>query len=169
MGVAARSETLEDVHVECTHCGLRMSGHLGSGQRVRYFRCGGCQRWVSSAYADVFRADAKVRTHPKRDEETEDRGFEDVKARLERWLMGLEEQDPYRILGLSPLASPKDVRERYRELAFRVHPDRGGSADRMRELNLAYERIVRHQERRRSTTLPASSPAESTVLPPRSR
>ncbi|MGA9520825.1 MAG: J domain-containing protein [Myxococcaceae bacterium] len=169
MGVAARSETLEDVHVECTHCGLRMTAHLGSGQRIRYFRCGGCQRWVSSAYADIFRADAKVRTHPKKDEATEDRAFEDVKARLERWLTALEEQDPYRLLGLSPLATPKEVRERYRELAFRVHPDRGGSAERMRELNLAYERILHHQERRRSTTLPANSPADSTVLPARSR
>ena len=165
MAVAACVETLESVHVECTHCGLRMTPHMGSGRRVRYFRCGSCHRWVSSSYADIFRADAKVRTHPVvEDDGSKERSFADVKARLERWLVALEDQDPYRVLGLSPLASPKEVRERYRELAFRVHPDRGGSPERMRELNLAYERILRHQEQRSANPLPTRTVTEASVL-----
>ncbi|MBX5483140.1 MAG: J domain-containing protein [Myxococcaceae bacterium] len=140
-------EALSDVEVECTHCGMRMTAYLGSGRRVRYFRCGSCHRWVSSSYADVFRADASVRTRPV-GEASADAEFSQVKARLERWLSSLDDRDPYRVLGLSPLASPMEVRERYRELAFRAHPDRGGDAQRMREINLAYERILHHQQQR---------------------
>ena len=170
MSVAANVESLGDVHVECTHCGVRMSAHVGSGNRIRYFRCGSCHRWVSSTYADVLRADAKVRTRPIVNEVTEEKSFAAVKERLERWLTALDDQDPYRVLGVSPLASPKDVRERYRELAFRVHPDRGGSAERMRELNLAYERILNHQERRRVQPLPSRTvESVEATLPARSR
>ncbi|HYX91633.1 MAG TPA: J domain-containing protein, partial [Myxococcaceae bacterium] len=89
----------------------------------------------------------------------------EVKARLDRWLSAIEDQDPYRVLGLSPLATVAEVKERYRELAFRTHPDRGGNAERMRELNLAYERILDHQTRRRSAALPSVVRATSGDLP----
>ncbi|MFZ5469239.1 MAG: J domain-containing protein [Myxococcota bacterium] len=158
----AAATTLEDVDVECTHCGIRMTSHLGSGARVRYFRCAGCHRWVSSTYADLFRADAKVRTHPRRAEAGPSTGFEAVKDRLERWLASLEDQDPYRLLGVSPLDSDDTIRDRYRELALANHPDRGGTVEKMREVNLAYERIAVHRERRRQDSLTAgqASPME---------
>jgi DnaJ-class molecular chaperone len=35
-------------------------------------------------------------------------------------------------------------------LAMEHHPDHGGAADKMRELNLAYERILRHRAERRA-------------------
>ena len=160
----AVSETLSDVEVECTRCGLRMTAHLGSGQRVRYFRCAGCHRWVSSVYSDVFRVDAHVR--PRRPTATAaGTSFDEVKTRLDRWLSAIEDQDPYRVLGLSPLATVAEVKERYRELAFRTHPDRGGNAERMRELNLAYERILDHQTRRRAAALPTVVRATSGDLP----
>ncbi len=168
MAVARTAEALEDVAVECTHCGMRMTPHEGSGRRVRYFRCASCHRWVSSSYADVLRADAHVRTRPLH-EASGDVGFEQVKARLERWLTALDDQDPYRVLGLSPLASPAEVRERYRELAFRSHPDRGGAEHKMQELNLAYERILHHQERRARAQLPSQTARQRTGLPARSR
>ena len=106
--VASSWQTLENVDVECTHCGVRMTLH--AGQRVKYFRCGSCHRWVSSTYTDIFRADAKVRTHPVKDTSAEDASFLQVKDRLDRWLAALEEQDPYRMLGVSPLDSPEVVR-----------------------------------------------------------
>jgi hypothetical protein len=171
MAVAAAVESLQDVQVECTQCGVRMTAHEGSGQRVRYFRCGSCQRWVSSTYADIFRADAKLRPGGGVREVTEEKSFAEVKDRLERWLSALEEQDPYRVLGVSPMASEREVREKYRELAFRVHPDRGGSPERMRELNRAYERILHHQgraaERRRTATLAAAAHPAAGGLPAR--
>lgn len=141
------TEALEDVDVECTHCGVRMTMHLGSGQRVRYFRCAGCHRWVTSSYAEVFRVDGKVRAHPRREEAEAHVSFDVVKLRLERWLAALDEQDPYHLLGVSPHASLESIRERYRQLALENHPDRGGSAERMGEVNAAYEKVLQHRER----------------------
>ncbi|MBI3185105.1 MAG: J domain-containing protein [Myxococcales bacterium] len=155
-GRVFQSATLEDVEVECTHCGVTMTPHLGSGCRVRYFRCASCHRWVSSAYAEVFRADAKVRRNPMR-AESGHTAFERAKDRLERWLASAEEQDPHVVLGVSPLDPPELIRVRYRELALANHPDRGGSAEKMRELNLAYERILQHRERRGAESVQAGS------------
>ncbi|HET9451843.1 MAG TPA: J domain-containing protein [Aggregicoccus sp.] len=155
-------QTLEGVDVECTHCGVRMTMHAGA--RVKYFRCGSCHRWVSSTYTDIFRADSKMRTHPHK-EVAPSAGFIEVKDRLERWLTQLEEKDPYHLLGVSPRDSADVVRTRYRELALESHPDRGGSAERMREVNAAYERILRHRERKRVEALSNGS----TLLPERSR
>lgn len=151
--VAVSWQTLENVEVECTHCGVRMTLHEGSGRRVRYFRCGSCHRWVSSTYTDIFKTDAKLRTHPVKDTSGEDAKFIAVKDRLERWLAALEEQDPYHVLGVSPLDSPEVVRTRYRELAMERHPDRGGSVEKMRELNDSYERILRHRQRKKEDAL----------------
>ncbi|MFP2934433.1 J domain-containing protein [Pyxidicoccus sp. 3LG] len=165
----ANWQTLENVDVECTHCGIRMT--LQAGHRVKYFRCSGCHRWVSSTYSEVFRADAKVRTHPVKDTAAQDEAFIEVKDRLDRWLSALEDQDPYRLLGVSPLDSAETVRARYHELAMERHPDRGGSAEKMRELNAAYERILRHRQRKRQEALSAGSApvASASVLPARSR
>ncbi|MFN0062342.1 MAG: J domain-containing protein [Myxococcaceae bacterium] len=138
-----------------------MDRHDGGGGRVHYFRCRQCRRWVSSTYADVLKADTGFRwvDHSTRGETQqafeaatpapEGRGFSEVKGRLERWLAALENQDPYRTLGVSPLDDDEVVRGRFRELALLHHPDRGGSADKMRELNVAYEQILRHREARR--------------------
>jgi len=140
--------TLENVEVECTHCGVKMVMHAGGGGVVRYFRCTSCQRHVTSMYAeDALRADVKMRTRPLRAPQ-EGLVLEAAKAKLERFLGALEAQDPFRTLGVSPSDSPERVRARYRELALSAHPDRGGSAEQMRDLNLAYERVQAHAERR---------------------
>jgi hypothetical protein len=161
--------TLENVEVECTHCGVRMTCH--AGPRVKYFRCGSCHRWVSSTYTDIFRADAKMRTHPVKEKTESDERFIAVKDRLEQWLAALDEQDPYRVLGVSPLDSPEVVRARFRELALERHPDRGGSEAKMRELNVAYEKILRHRQRKRMEALESGAMPvrEATVLPARGR
>ncbi|WP_224248696.1 J domain-containing protein [Hyalangium gracile] len=169
--VAVNWQTLDNVEVECTHCGVRMTLHEGSGRRVKYFRCGSCHRWVSSTYTDIFKSDAKLRTHPVKDTSAEDANFIQVKDRLERWLAALEEQDPYHVLGVSPLDSPEVVRTRYRELAMERHPDRGGSVEKMRELNEAYERILRHRQRKREEAMAQRKLVEDSEasLPARSR
>lgn len=159
-----RAEALEGIEVECTHCGVRMTSHRGSGQRVKYFRCGSCHRWVSSTYTDVFRADTKVRTHPERPASEVSESFSSVKNRLDRWLSALDDQDPYRLLGVSPMDSHEVIRARYLELAMASHPDRGGSPERMRDLNVAYERIVRHGEKRRQESLSAGRDARREAL-----
>lgn len=145
--VAATVTTFE---VECTYCGIRMASHVGSGRAVQYFHCPSCQRWSTSTYREVFKADTKMRPHasgPTRP--AEQVSAEAVKARLDEWLRAIERMDPYRELGLSPRAAEPAIRERYRELAREHHPDRGGSADRMRRINEAYARALRHERQRR--------------------
>jgi hypothetical protein len=153
---------LSDVDVECQACGVTMEARSGGGGTVRYFRCPRCRRWVSSMYAEVLKSGAHFRIRPGAgasvasavdaaevpDEPKSDfTEFSEVKSRLERWMSALEEQDPYRILGVSPMDPHEVVKRRYRQLAMQEHPDRSGNIDRMRALNLAYERICAHRER----------------------
>jgi curved DNA-binding protein CbpA len=60
----------------------------------------------------------------------------------------------YQILGVTAAATPAQIKAAYRELAVAHHPDRGGSHDRMVELNIAYERAMAvakvPQQRRRT-------------------
>src|SRR5439155_24485053 len=107
--------------------------------------------------AEVFRADAKVRRIPRSEGGARGDGFRQVKDKLDRWLQALEEKDPYRVLGVSPLDTPEAIRDRYRVLARAHHPDRGGSAEKMRELNAAYDRIAQHRERRKVELLSADA------------
>lgn len=153
------------VSVECTRCNVPMGEHLGSGGKIRYYRCPSCQRWVSSTYAEIFRSSAGFRQRPRASPVAEETRFEDVKGKLERWLASVDDRDPYRALGVSPLDADDVVRQRFRELAMEHHPDRGGSPERMREVNLAYERILRHRAARRAEAEAARVP----VLPARSR
>lgn len=153
---AATTETVENVDVECTHCGLTMTSHVGSGGRVRYHHCPSCHRWTTSVYSEVLRADTKMRT---RVASAEKPAFGAAGDRLRAWLRSLDRQDPYRELGVSPLDSEATIRERYRELARRYHPDRGGDAEAMRRLNAAYERVLTHREQRQREALQAASGA----------
>ena len=146
---------LEGLDVECTHCSIRMTAHTGSGGQIRYFHCPSCQRWASSSYQEVFRADAKLRTR----EHVEPKStFEAVKDRLDRWLRSLDHQDPYRALGCSPFDSDETIRLKYRALARQHHPDRGGNIETMRAINEAWERVTKHREQRKRQALEASNP-----------
>jgi len=131
--------------LECTHCGVVMSAHFGAQNRIRYYCCRSCGRWASSTYSDVLLGDAKVRVQSSQPQLPRSAQFQQVKERLERWMSALDQQDPYYLMGVSPLDSAEAIRDRYRELALRRHPDRGGSSLEMAELNLAYEKIVRHR------------------------
>ncbi len=57
--------------------------------------------------------------------------------------------DPYKVLGLSPGASDEEVKAAYRKLAKKYHPDLNPgnqrAADRMNEINAAYEQIKNPQ------------------------
>ena len=162
MGRLQANEALEEV--DCTHCHKPMTGHVGSGGRERYYRCDTCMRWVSSTYAEVFQADTKFRARAFTDPAPGQGAFDDVKGKLERWLASVDDRDPYRLLGVSPLDPDDVVRQRFRDLAMQHHPDRGGAADKMRELNVAYERILRHRAERRAERL-----AQVPALPARAR
>ncbi len=55
--------------------------------------------------------------------------------------------DYYTILGVSKNASPEDIKKAYRKLAHQYHPDKGGSAEKFKQLNEAYQ-ILSNKEKR---------------------
>lgn len=50
--------------------------------------------------------------------------------------------DPFAVLGVGPDATIEEVRVARRRLAARFHPDHGGDAVRMGEINAAFEAVV---------------------------
>ncbi len=50
--------------------------------------------------------------------------------------------DPFDVLGVSPDASLDEVRSARRRLAAQFHPDHGGDAARMGEINVAFDAVV---------------------------
>lgn len=57
--------------------------------------------------------------------------------------------DPYAILGLLPGCSEVNVKKAYRNLALKHHPDKTGpeNAEKMKEINLAYEKLIAIHQR----------------------
>ena len=51
----------------------------------------------------------------------------------------LERQQALRVLGLPPNATQQQITRRYRSLAKRYHPDRGGDKKEMQRIIAAYE------------------------------
>lgn len=48
-------------------------------------------------------------------------------------------KDYYEILGISKNANEQDIKRAYRKMAHEHHPDKGGSSDKFKEINQAYE------------------------------
>jgi curved DNA-binding protein CbpA len=51
------------------------------------------------------------------------------------------------VLGLPPTATPQQIKRRYRALAKRYHPDRGGDQRQMQRIIAAYELLMKDQAR----------------------
>lgn len=59
----------------------------------------------------------------------------------------MTKRDYYEILGISKSASVDDIKKSYRKLAMEHHPDRGGNAEKFKELSEAYAVLSDQQKR----------------------
>lgn len=71
----------------------------------------------------------------------EERGLDDVAVQMYQALPAPRSRDPYEVLGVRPDAALAIAEAAYREAAKTAHPDRGGSAEQMAELNDAIEKV----------------------------
>jgi molecular chaperone DnaJ len=56
-------------------------------------------------------------------------------------------KDYYKILGINKAASADDIKKAYRNLAHKYHPDKGGDAEKFKEINEAYQVLSDSQKR----------------------
>lgn len=59
----------------------------------------------------------------------------------------IERQQALAILGLPPNATPDQIKRRYRMLAKRYHPDRGGDQRQMQRIVAAYSYLMKEHVR----------------------
>lgn len=59
----------------------------------------------------------------------------------------VERQRALSVLGLPPNATPQQIKKRYRSLAKRHHPDRGGDQQQMQRIVAAYEFLMKEHSR----------------------
>jgi hypothetical protein len=79
--------------------------------------------------------------------------------------------DPFSVLGLPATAGADELRLARRQLALAEHPDRGGSADRMQAINVAYEEamelvVARELHGPSAPAAPAAPPPAPQPRPP---
>jgi hypothetical protein len=66
--------------------------------------------------------------------------------------------DPFAVLGVGPDATLEEVRVARRRLAAQFHPDHGGDAARMGEINVAFEAVVAQLAQRPALPPPPPPP-----------
>lgn len=59
----------------------------------------------------------------------------------------VQRQQALAVLGLPPTANPQQIKCRYRALAKRYHPDRGGDQRQMQKIIAAYDFLMKEQQK----------------------
>ena len=70
----------------------------------------------------------------------------------------MDSKDYYQILGIEKGAEPKQIKEAYRDLAFKYHPDRNasdsGTVEKMQAVNEAYAVLSNPEKKREKAISP---------------
>jgi len=77
-------------------------------------------------------------------------------ALLDAW----EKVDHYAILGVSPTASDRELKNAYRKACLRLHPDKGGDKQQFQQLQDAYARILEERSKRKQAGQCEKTPAQ---------
>jgi hypothetical protein len=77
--------------------------------------------------------------------------------------------DPFAVLGVGRDASIDEVRTARRRLAAQFHPDHGGDAIRMGEINVAFDTVMAELTRPRAAAEPPPAPPPEPTRAPRRR
>lgn len=89
--------------------------------------------------------------------------------RLKRSLVALldawEKVDYYAILGVSPTAPDKELKNAYRKACLRLHPDKGGDKQQFQQLQDAYARILEERSKRKQAGEHEEMPAQHRAQP----
>jgi len=67
-------------------------------------------------------------------------------------------RDYYELLGVSKTASEAEIKKAYRSKAHKLHPDKGGDAEKFKEINEAYQTLGDSQKRAQYDQFGAASP-----------
>ena len=54
----------------------------------------------------------------------------------------------YKILNVSESASQSEIKSSYRKLSMKYHPDKGGDAEKFKQINEAYQNLGDEQKRK---------------------
>ena len=80
--------------------------------------------------------------------------------RLEDYLIEMSASEAEQILGLSGRYSAAQVKSSYRKMSLKHHPDRGGSTEMMKKVNVAYDLLKKGSSSSRNSR-PSRSSSES--------
>lgn len=154
LGKAAGLHTLGAHVILSTNIALRQDGLPYANQKepddpgvaVYFMRNGRQQCFACDKYTKVWKNMRAIQKTIEALRGIERWGSSDMLDRAFTGFVGLPAPGPRKwwdVFGFNGSESAEQIKERYRELAKRHHPDRGGNPDQFAEINQAYQEAIK--------------------------